>query len=60
MHSGDGKECIRVYNEKLELIRRNKESIYPGEVTIDLLENMDLDLQRPSHIYDMLDGERQQ
>jgi hypothetical protein len=59
-HPDNGKNCIRVYNERLELIKRNKESIYPGEGTIDLLENMDLDLQRPSHIYDMLDGERQQ
>ena len=42
------------------MIKRNKEAIYPGEGTIDLLENMDLDVQRPAHIYDMLDGERQQ
>ena len=42
------------------MIKRNKEAIYPGEGTIDLLENMDLDIQRPVHIYDMLDGERQQ
>ena len=42
------------------MIKWNKEAIYPGEGTIDLLENLDLDIQRPAHIYDMLDGEGQQ
>ena len=56
----NGKECIKEYNKRKDLIKRNKEAIYPGEGTIDLLENMDLDDQRPAHIYDMLDGEGQQ
>ena len=59
-HPDNGKECVKVYNERKELIKQNKEAIYPGEGMIDLLENMDLDDQRPAHIYDLLDGERQQ
>ena len=58
-HPDNGEDCIKEYNERIDIIKRNKEAIYPGEGTIDLLENMDLD-QRPVHIYDMLDSERQQ
>ena len=59
-HPESGKDCIEEYKKRKDLIKRNKEAIYPGEGTIDLLENMDLDVQRPAHIFDMLDGERQQ
>ena len=59
-HPGDKNKCIEEYNKRIEMIKWNKEAIYPGEGTIDLLENLDLDIQRPAHIYDMLDGEGQQ
>ena len=59
-HPGDKNKCIEEYNRRIEMIKWNKEAIYPGEGTIDLLENLDLDIQRPAHIYDMLDGEGQQ
>ena len=59
-HAGNEKECIEEFNKRLEKIKKNKDMIYPGEGTLDLLENVDHDIQAPAHIYDMLDGEGQQ
>ena len=34
--------------------------IYPGEGTLDMVENVNLDIQAPAHICNMLDAEGQQ
>ena len=59
-HSKDFEKCIEIYKNKLEEIVRNKDMIYPGEGTIDLLENFDLEANKPEHVYDALDNQRQQ
>ena len=53
-------KCIEEYHKHLEEIQRNKDIIYPGEGTTDLLENFDLELQKPKHIFDMLDSQGEQ
>ena len=52
--------CIYAYKERIEEIRKNKGMIYPNEEIIDLLDTEDLELQRPTHVYDMLDNQREQ
>ena len=59
-HPGNAKLCIEEYNKRKEMINDNKKAIYPGENTVDLIESLDIDVQGPAHIYDMLDGEGQQ
>jgi hypothetical protein len=59
-HADDANECIQVYHDKLEEILQNKETIYPGEGTVALMENVDLQLNKPEHIFDMLDSQREQ
>ena len=53
-------ECIEAYNTRIDEISRNKEKIYPGERTSNLLQNLDLETQKPSHIFDTLDCQREQ
>lgn len=59
-HPEKMEECIKVYEERFEEISSNKERIYPGEGVTTLLKTMDLDTQKPSHIFDILDSQRQQ
>ena len=59
-HPNSAKDCINEYNKRIKMIRQNKKAIFPGEGTIDLLENVDLEIHRPTHISDILDGEGQQ
>ena len=60
LHAESAKECIKTYHDNINEIQENKEIIYPGEGTTDLLENLDLEVQKPQHIFDMLDGQREQ
>ena len=59
-HPDNAKKCIEEYHNRKELIDNNKKAIYPGENTVNLIETVDIDVQGPAHIYDMLDGEGQQ
>ena len=59
-HADDAKKCNTKYERKLEEIQRNKEIIYPGEGTLDLLENLDLEKTKPTHMFDLLDSQREQ
>ena len=59
-HADDADECINMYHEKFEEIKQNKETIYPGEETLLLMENIDLEHNKPEHMFDMLDSQRQQ
>ena len=59
-HPEEMKKCIEIYNERIDEIHKNKERIYPGEGTKVLIENLDLELLPPAHIFDALDGQRQQ
>ena len=59
-HEDDANKCIKKYHEKFEEIKQNKETIYPGEETMLLLENFDFEKNRPEHMFDMLDSQRQQ
>ena len=59
-HEGDDDQCLLEFANRIDEIKRNKEMIYPGEGTTELLENCDLEANRPEHIYDMLDSQRQQ
>ena len=53
-------ECASEYLRRLPEISKNKDFIYPGESTVQLLESEDLDSKKPVHIYDLLDSQRQQ
>ena len=53
-------KCTEVYQNKLEEICRNKNAIFPGEGKLDLLENFDLEKNKPQHVYNTLDNQRQQ
>ena len=52
--------CEEVYRNRLNEIRSNKSFIYPSEDIIDLLDSDDLEDQRPTHVFDMLDSQREQ
>ena len=60
LHPEEEVECIEKYNENLLEIQDNREAIYPGERTINLLDNEDLEIHRPAHLCDMLDTQGQQ
>ena len=51
--------CIQLYNDRSDAINSVKAEIFPGEDTLELLET-DLELIRPSHIYDEIDGQFEQ
>ena len=53
-------ECIEKHLTKVHEIEENRGAIYPGEGTINSLDNEDLEVQRPTHISDILDSQRQQ
>ena len=52
-------ECIALYQEKIEQINGVKSELFRGEELMDLLE-CDLELLRPSHVYDEIDGQNEQ
>ena len=59
-HPDSASDCINEYNQRRSIINDNRKAIYPGEESIELFENMDIDAQAPTHIYDLLDAEGQQ
>ena len=56
----DENECLAEYIERREVIDSNREAIYPGEPTIDLLEGEDLAMMRPTHLLETLDNQGDQ
>ena len=56
----DKDRCIEIYEARKEEINSIRALIYPGEATFDLMDSSDFELQKPSHIYDALDGQREQ
>ena len=52
-------ECITLYHDKVQEIEMVRTNIFLGEDTIEYLES-DLELLRPSHVYDDIDGQREQ
>ena len=59
-HRDDRKECIKTYEKYIKTIEENREAIYPGDGIINLFESDDLEIQKPQHIFDVLDSQRQQ
>ena len=53
-------ECFETYQLKLEELQANKGKIYPGEEVIELLDSGDFNAERPMHIFDLLDSQREQ
>ena len=56
----DEDRCKAKYLEKKVEIQDNREKIYPGESTIDLLESAELELVKPVHLADTLDCQGEQ
>ena len=56
----DKTRCIEMYEARKEEINSIRALIYPGEDTFDLMDSSDFEFQNPSHIYDTLDGQREQ
>ena len=52
-------DCISEYNSRLQDIEVVRSNIFLGEDTIDYME-CDLELLRPTHVYDDIDGQREQ
>ena len=59
-HPNDKEKCQKEFKKRLDQIQANKEMIYPGEGTTELLESFDYAENQPQHVYDMLDSQRQQ
>lgn len=59
-HRDNATDCINMYEENIAIIESNRTAIYPGEGTIDVLESDDLTIEKPLHIFDILDSQRQQ
>ena len=60
LHPEEEVKCIEKYGDKLLEIQDNREAIFPGERTINLLDNEDLEIHRPAHLCDMLDTQGDQ
>ena len=60
LFANDVRKCIEKFQQIIEDIKANKKMIFPGEETIDLIENLDLELHKPMHIFDLLDSQREQ
>ena len=56
----DEDACIEEYIKRRDDINTNREAIYPGEATIDLLEGEEMELKRPTHLVEMLDNQGDQ
>ena len=52
--------CIHEFARRQKEIESNRKSIYPGEEVLDLLEGGDLEIMRPSHLVETLDGQGDQ
>lgn len=60
LHPDDKEKCIEEFKKRNDEISKNKCKIYPGEDTTEMLETVDMDIQRPAHVFDILDSQMQQ
>ena len=57
----EAEKCIKLYEEKKNIINENRKRIYPFSKDIDLVETIiESDENRPVDAYDMLDATKQQ
>ena len=52
--------CVRVYQSRESEIKALKNALFLGDDTIACLDDADRDQERPSHVYDELDAQREQ
>ena len=52
--------CMEEYLKRKEEIDENRQVIFPGEPTMDYFDNEDLELLRPTHLLETLDGQGDQ
>ena len=57
-HADDETKCIEKYYENIHEIETNKKTIYLGEGTKILMETLDLEKDKPEHMFDILDSQR--
>ena len=53
-------ECLAEYIKRKDEIESNRQAIYPGEATIDYLESADLEILKPTHLLETLNGQGEQ
>ena len=53
-------ECYEIYQNRIEELQANKDTIYPGQKVLELLDAEDFNAERPTHIFDLLDSQREQ
>ena len=53
-------DCIKEYETRKREIIANKETMYPGEDIIELLDLGDLKMSKPEHVADVLDCQGEQ
>ena len=56
----DADACVSIYVERKSEISRNRTSMYPGEATIELMEDEDFQKQKPTHIFDAIASQAEQ
>ena len=52
--------CLDAFNERKEELAMNKKAIYPGDDTVDMLNNYELEKLQPNNANDTLDGQGEQ
>ena len=52
--------CMEEYTKRKEEIDQNRQVIFPGEATMDYFDNEDLEILRPTHLLETLDGQGDQ
>ena len=52
--------CMEEYTKRKEEIDQNRQVIFPGEPTMDYFDNEDLEILRPTHLLETLDGQGDQ
>ena len=53
-------DCVAEHESRILEINANREKMYPGEATIELLDIGDLELRKPEHLADTLDCQGEQ
>ena len=59
-HRHSPKACVDLYRDKENEIESLKRVLFPGDGTLAHLDDKDIEHIRPSHVYDELDGQREQ
>ena len=56
----DAESCLDEYEKRKEEIDQTRQSIFPGETTIDYFDNVDLEMIRSRHLLESLDSQGEQ